>query len=559
MATFIGLPAVGELKYNDYEFVGASTVSVSSAPVRDDANRTVIYREVTLTVAGVITGDEDGEPTDNALLEIRRKISQDGKNLVFKNQGFGNDIDLNGAGENRDLAYGPKTEVIEWNPVGSSQACTFVWRVVFHISECDADQKKILAINYSCDYDISKGFTTRTINGYIQIAQSVDGEGKIVDHADHYREQFYLAKPINYERTSRWATSADKSRVSFTITDTQIQSPNEYPAGVLSISGSQDVQWARSDPGRRTSKISIDVTRSPDQPKGIAWRVFLTIVNRRYLTAKSKGNYLFLDGMTAKENLFGYDASFSASFRITAAIKDFVGDFGLFQNLEHADTWRTWSISLQNTAHHLRGSSKLKPVIGQDKIVNSCSTEDYIDVDDQLKPDASKAIFTPTVIGSCPPKEKSFLDFYLRGRIERTAPVTTQAYLQPSGDASEGGTEDMLSTDNESFPEPSLGDYKEDVIQTGGQPTYYYVITGSIKRICYPIPRYHPLPINGVEPEEIDYVCEDSQSEENVFGLIVYSKKWVATYALPGPPGKVPFYPNVKEGILSEGEATKPS
>src|SRR3990167_2729561 len=183
-----GLPAVGELTYNGYTFDGATHIDVASEPVRDEADRTVVYKRITITVDAIVTASTAGAATDSTLEDIHVRLSHDGQKLVFKNKGFDRNLTVN-AGKVRDVMFGPKVGVLQWKAVGRSEAANVKWQVITCVAACGAQGKHtgLMTINYEADYTIGpRGETTRVLSGYIQIAQT-RVRMKIPDSADGYR------------------------------------------------------------------------------------------------------------------------------------------------------------------------------------------------------------------------------------------------------------------------------------------------------------------------------------------------------------------------------------
>ena len=207
----LGLAGSGELKYNGINFDGASRVSVSCEPVRDEAEFTVLYQKYTITVQSVIarTGvTANGAGTDPDLETIRAALSEDGRELIFRQKGFGQDLIVNGQGPIKDLCMGPKPQVLEWKPIGDYNACEITWSVTTCVPECnDRDPRRtgVMAFNYEVTWEINEsGDTTRTIAGYLKIVQVRLSNKKLLDSADDYRLNLISLPPsksINCQRT----------------------------------------------------------------------------------------------------------------------------------------------------------------------------------------------------------------------------------------------------------------------------------------------------------------------------------------------------------------------
>ncbi len=247
--SFAHLATIGTLSYNGYTFDGASGVKVSVEFVKDDAERTIIYSRHTIEVHTFIS---DAVSTDSQLENIRARLNHQGQALTFVNKGFGDDliVNANGGAGIRDVKWGPIPEMLYWEPVGSAGACEMIWKVVTCVPCCGhglSDRTTgVMAFNFGVDVAIDiRGLSTRTIDGYIEIAQTRGAGKTIPDSADNYRFMIQPDLPNGFQREQTWSISASKSRVNFTITDRQLPTKNPYPQLVTNIRGNHRSAWRR--------------------------------------------------------------------------------------------------------------------------------------------------------------------------------------------------------------------------------------------------------------------------------------------------------------------------
>ncbi len=349
----VGLAATGTLSYGEFTFDGASTITVQNSFVRDEAKRTVIYHEIVINVTAVVAND-DG--LDSDLETLRQQLSVDGETLTFINKGFGDDIIVN-KGKVRDVAWGPSPKVISWAPIGDDKAAEIEWSVTVRIPVCDSTTryKGVMAINYDMGFSVDNaGDTTRAISGHILIANTRKGRA-VPDIADRYREKFNATTLDGFKREQSWNTTPDKSRVNFTITDTQIPSNNPYPKFVTDIDGDHEVSWSRGQAAQLRNTISVDMSLVAGINGSVAWMIFLEIVKKRLgialqgsstqsLSENKKKQGVFLDSLRVKENLFGRDSSFQVGYRVLSDLSDFVNRTGLWVPL--GGKWGEWRASM---------------------------------------------------------------------------------------------------------------------------------------------------------------------------------------------------------------------
>src|SRR5687767_2418619 len=109
----VGGAGGGQLKYADVDLnAGATRVSVNLDPEKDEAGRTTVRHRYAIEVDTVIQADDD---TDDAMLNLRRKLTRSGQVLVFDDKGF-NNLSIGTAGGMIDLCAGPHPEILSWRP-----------------------------------------------------------------------------------------------------------------------------------------------------------------------------------------------------------------------------------------------------------------------------------------------------------------------------------------------------------------------------------------------------------------------------------------------------------
>ena len=530
----VGLPATGELRYNDFLFDGASHITVEVEYLYDEADRTVTGQQHTITVEAVIANDGTAGDLDVDMENIRRRLGQAGRALYFRQKGFGNDLIVN-VGTVRDIKNGPKPRILLWLPIGDDKACQITWQVVTVVPICEGGGRRfegVSALNYSVSYDINKlGDTTRTLAGYIAVAQ-VGGAT-----ADRARDAFAPLPIEGFEREQSWVGNFDKSRVDFTIVDRQIPSPNPYPARMTAVSGRHRVSWGR---GRNGAKFFNNISMALSPEAGLsgseAWLIFLTVVTNRINWAKRRNQKVFIDSLDVEEDLFGRPQSFQIRYRVLGCIRDFVGDMGLWQPI--GTDWRVWVQSLTGSVFNNRGSAGLVDIGADDAVVSLCGPNPVVSPNNLIRPPRLSSYKTARIVNEKPSAEQSWLQYDSHICTYRRRPVTRQSILQVS-DLDEGGWE--LDSGRPPSNPANYGSGSEnidDVIQTGGSSRYGTIISGRAMRAGHKIPRPTLVTAGGREATERSGFFMQ-RVVGNFFGLAVYQALWWIDYYLGGAPGAV--------------------
>ena len=244
--------------YNGYQFSRFVNISAQVQPIYDEADRTVIANKIIFNVKDLITPDGDswsmacdGNNIEQQMFAIEEQLSRSGGVLQVSGAGFiaGNVagdalvVDNSGGGTCTDLMSGPKPRGFHWESIGADMAIQISFTVETTISPCiqtgggNFTESEIMSFAYRISNTIGqKGFHTRTITGTLGITQR--GGQQIYDSADMQRRFITDKWPAlpSYMRNMSWDTSTDYQKLTFTVVDREIESPSQYPSGVVSIS-----------------------------------------------------------------------------------------------------------------------------------------------------------------------------------------------------------------------------------------------------------------------------------------------------------------------------------
>lgn len=534
----------GTFSYNGLSLSeGTDSIDVKSEKVRDDADRTVIHQRITITWSGVLAAPS-GSNVQSDLTLLRQKLSQDGKVLIFKDKGFGEDLIVNSpTNPVKDVNFGPKTEIMSWKSLGGSQAAKVTWSVTVCVPECccgDAERfTGVMAINYSVSHSYSlRGTLTRSYSGYIQIAMTRAADNTIPDSADRYRNHFSPEPPLGFTRTHDWTLSLNKARVDFTIVDTEIESPNPYPSKVISISGRHRMSWSRREASRYYNSINVSIDRAVDLSGPTAYLIFLQIVQQRLFTAKQQKSYPFIMDLEVEEDLFGYPCEFSLRYRMLGCLKDVIAETGLWSPIQ-GTSWAQWKASLANSMFSTFGTSNIGHLPSHDVIIDLCSSQSAaIDIAAfKPVPDAGPSM---AVTNDKPPKDVSWIQYDAQLIPYRRRTVVQQQISQ-SADIDQSS--DISSSADFDYG-PSGG--TSDIIQEGGQSKHGVIFKGRAVRAGHKISRPKITAIGGQTAVERGS-AHRLRNVGDFFGQNVYQLDWIIDYAVPNSPGQVKPEDNLED------------
>ncbi len=414
------------------------------------------------------------------------------------------------------------------------------WQVTVTVPICRAGSphfQGVMALNYGVDYLINRhGDTTRTLSGYIQIAQQSGLNAG--DTADKYRLHFQPAGLAGFVRQQTWSVSLDKARIDFVITDTQVPTFNAYPAGITEITASHRQSWRRGKSGTKFfNTITASITPEAGLPGERAWQVFGDIVTARMAISRKKDKSPFLISLDVTESIFSRTHNFSATYRILSSISDFIGDSGMWKPLGRQGGWETWVRSLSESMFHNRGHARLRDIASNDIVISLCSSAPTISPNNEQE-FRFKTVSSPGIKNERPPKEKSFYDYDSRIVPYRSDPVVRQSIIQSPGDVDPNW---LIDPPQDPPPDDFRFDDKgtiDDVIQQGGPGRYGVSLWGRAKRAGYPIARPSILKIGDTTVHE-QSARFMRRITGNFFGIPVYEAMWMVDYVVPTSPSRV--------------------
>jgi hypothetical protein len=536
----------GILRYNGYTFPDKSTnIEITTDFVYDDKQQLIVAHRNTIVATAVIT-DSDNESSgdlDIDIAAIRGRLGESGKPLLLNNKGFGLDINIHPRGR-ADVEGGPFPQVLEWTPLGDNKACEIIWTVQVTVPVCIGPRARhfgISALNYAVDYSIDEhGNTTRTLVGYIEIARSSTSS----DTADRYRANFNPPLLPNFKREQQWTVSEDKRRLSFVITDTEVDSPNPYPPSVTAIEGTHSISWGRGRQGHKPkSKIAMTIRPESGISGAFAWKLFINLANARLKNVERAGKEYFINTMEIEEDLFGRPQSFSVGYDILGSIEDFAATAGLWTPI--GTTWGRWSASLTDTAFNPGGTEKLGDLGSDSVIISLCNPPATVTPNNDQRQISTQRVKLPQPFkNKMPTTDKSMAGMVSGMAILKIgAGVVRQKILQ-AAESAMGGYDPFAAPTSNGLPtQPNYTQESgktPDVIQDTGVPSYTALFWGNAKRVGHPMDRLRVEKVGNAVATAIR--TGFWQTAIGTFlGIPVYNARWFAEYALDIAPGDVPI------------------
>ena len=528
----------GTLTYNGYTFSDETQIVASMDFVYDEAGRTVAETRWTLTVHSVIYPRVTDTNNADHLQDVRRLLAAPGKRLILTDWGFGPDISLNSAVTNtaQDVSFGPKPTSLVIKPVGATNSAVIDWQIQFHVPYCEdgGNYQGLQSLNYAISSRVDAfGWTTRTVTGYLQIAMTRTTDDTVPDTADNYRNLINVPRLGGFTREEEFNLSHDKSRLEFTISDTEIQSFRPWPSDVMNIEASHEAEVNPRVRVRMDHNLSVTLDLTT-QNRERALTIFKAIVSSLVQPSEDAGYTVFLDKLKMTEQLFGSSFSFNLTWRVLSesAAAAWFNDQGFFIDLGY--NWTDW---LNSTAYRddNYGRAGLRSREFNDHLVDLCGsnsgvTEAYTKLS-LTSPPASTELCNET-----PTPSNSWIHWEATFELRRD---NSRVYEVELGSTSiEAVTYDVSDTTGKTVPITTSTDLNRVVAQA--PPGSYFVFRGKAERLGYPIPEPIITSAGGVDLE----LMEESRFLMKDHGLVncvrKYSAAWEHVYYVPGDPDVMP-------------------
>lgn len=610
------------LEYNDFIFPPAITMQLSSRPVETSSGRTIKRIDITLTADFILSVEDfkstapfatdnndslnfnavtdSAELMDRRYFDILQRISLKGKKLILNGLGFGPIYihnDPRADVRQMDLNNGPTPKIVNCSKIHNGRALHLTWSIDFSISPC---RDKILlnkatvtefdfAIHYTVNDD---GMITRNLYGQLEIANFVTNknEPKFNIETSKLKEKILRgAFPLvpGFERRSDFTTNPNRTKIQFSITDTEIKSDSPYFPGTVKMDVRHSVSNANSNalaPGLKNDQgLVYDITISgtievaPGKSKFWGWNALVGVLRSRL--AETDANYfMFFFGIT--DDIYGRGFTFNISYKTTFNPKEFWTRSKLFSPITRDANGKalTWDDHNKEREKYLGpwgydGEKVFRPDQAKDTVITIC---DEFDVPDQAsKPD--KPTTSEDVQESKPTQETSSLGATGVPKLDPNKPVSSSpfttkvtrdrsfvsysnvAHISSDFNVAVAGVigpsdaykpKDTVTGAN-SFPSTQVNidtiesnrlKTTSNVVQTRGTGTHYLTLEGSAVRVQYPVAIPKVDSIEGFTGEPVllwEKTIPNQLTGFTADGVPIYASEWKRVYSLPNLGSKV--------------------
>jgi hypothetical protein len=427
-----------------------------------------------------------------------------------------------GVFKHRDIKFGPEPNILKWEPIAGRKSARVVFEISFYVKDCLAwpayskggvleDQYDSIGLMtnflYSMDYDINDlGYQVRTINGQVEITNNTQiihqnrGEDKksfprIAKSADDVRDSllFKFECPNNFRRTSqKFNISEDRSILTFKITDSQIESQEAYPTGVVDIEVNHNVASEGIRPGGESgatgklftqweNTLSATITLVPEESYSKAFVIFSRIVLTR-LAGATRGEYrsrrvtstgihedkkthvvdarvIMPAQITIDEKLYGHKQKFKFSFSWVLLAKSadeastMLASTGLFSSVqkEYPSTLPNDKKSEADTDSTKQWKLWKQKVRGKDTYDNTSKSGEGTRGNSRLKDEPNKNVKDEDDGNNRTPMVNSYLKNELKGTLAEASSGTSKNIVLDTCTSAKASLADIAGQQNSAF------------------------------------------------------------------------------------------------------------
>ncbi len=546
------------ITYNGHTFSKLATYNCKVEPVYNAQRQTVIYHKITLYVNDYIAPENGGcnngsEETMNAL---RHTLLTARRSLKIEDIGFDT---INLYVVDQDITGGPRPLSLEWHPIGGKRTGYISWSIEFTVTPCNPASPEhhglvSLSIQHSIDFN-ERGYQTCTTKGVIEVSKSASP-----DIYNNYRSKIHKSPMINGHRTQSFSVSEDGCRMTITIRDVEIESPNAYPPGVVDIQERSTLRVRRPSNWRRrgaATNVSCEIILQGDAPRRRAWDIWNAILEHRLGRFEIANHQYQLYDMKVSEGLYDNRYSFSVDVTTTKVnLNDCLNLFSFFAT-QNQD-WQVWSNSMFSTQRDTGLSNKGLPwsglVAGDRNLCNQSSFDYPTPTNSPFPPLTAMAV----LCGQLPPPEKSWTEF--EAHFEECPDIQSAYYTTYGEGKSEMGEFNKASTG------PKQSTFKFDPVGEGynlhitkAPGVHRFIWRGNAQRIGYPIPPPTKVTLDGKQLRLVGEPKIDNECVGKQFCLDVYEASWVIGLVLDSK--NTPDYSsnsNDIAGVIEDGRYDPP-
>ena len=453
MFTGIRLGSQSDVNYNGVQFTELIKSDVKISPIYNNQGTAIKCNKYVFKFTAIVTpqtavpntGNGD-DTTDGKLRSLRELLLVNGRQFRYNDKGLGNDLTVDTNSAKYDVQFGPKPTLLAFEPIGNNKTVRIVFEIELHLTDCDEGTSPqptgISEFWYSYKLAINQsGYRTMQRKGYIEIIDRRSSELVSGTHlVDEY--QNILTNMITGEEMEQFHFEQDYDfadnglSCTFNHTFTEIESPNAYPNGVVSIDAKQRTaskllsgDTFQSGFNTWTNSIDMSITLRPGIPKVTAWIIFTVIAQQRIqesiaqnIDNNQNGQPLavvripIVLSIEIEEDIFGHGASFSIVWVSFAdSLQNVLTNAGVFKAVENTD-WQDWHADIRSAVQNYTGQQNQINFNASNRVIISPCNQDGSSIEgtlSQTNAEQLSALFNP----SCPPPESSYLDYQNTFRV----------------------------------------------------------------------------------------------------------------------------------------------
>lgn len=544
--------------YNNFWFPPINKTRCTIVPEYDSSGRGVKYVTIAITVEAIITQNDKLAPTvndpdtDRIMDKLRLRLVEPGQPLIITGHGLGKIVvnDSSNPDTLYDLDYGPKTQVVDWEPIAGGLASRIEWLVTTRLPACtasgegdgffwflnnDASQGFIdFQWEASWAYD-ELGFMTKNVKGSVEIAlartpQQGDSSADANLDLDAVMAKFQQAQdsinnlfPLKegFKRTRDFSISKSKKILSFNIVDTEIPSPIGLPNGPIQFDLEESLgsslkdgfrmwKWRLSGSIRCPyTKVGSDIINN----KRLAFTAFYIVLQDRlsrtsgqtFPIQKETGSLpdgspapatelkevvYYPNKINISNEIFGTGINVDIEYLVICSAPLIMVATGMFDALQSLNRF-DWSSYRQFLEEGVVIPNTVTGVLpGVDWVVDFC--HGFPNHFEPIEDKSDNAQGSSATSNACPAPEKSWLSYNNEFEIVNNYNTISLSYLDDAAVLPQDDISNELESDSIAEvalnSQSSVSDNTSPIeLSTSGEPVTYITMRGEAVRLGYPI------------------------------------------------------------------------
>jgi len=489
------------IEYNGVQFGGADAdqqffppeYTLSGSFAYDDAGRVVTHLNYAVNVRAILY--HSSESSNSAQADtLYQKLNEPGKTLKLSGIGCGFSNDP------KDIVSGPKPKVISLQPFGGEIAWEVVWQCEFgyrpSASLASPEPLTWMAFNFknawSNDFE---GQSTRTISGYVQIAQRLQGDKKRRVAAEVRRKIVHLIPDGFRQTASSFDETLDKGRINFSFTVVQFNA-DPFPPGITNATGVYGMEATGAALVKGSASLGMTLTVAPGKSRKLGLQYFLKAAQQKQAHLRGAGGGSLASGgeqtvipssLRITHQLFSRTTSYSMAWVVTSGLSRLMTDGHIWEPVADTD-FRKWKASVAHVWYN-EGNAKLAAHPEEDIIIDLGDNKTTATIGrGPERKDANRAMtpLPPTI--TAPDEQGSFLIYDVWTEVYRNDNVNVHMLAATlKNEPSQNSSFDPLAKQPKGFgySDYDQGSSEFHVAERSGFPIIRIVLFWRIMRIGF--------------------------------------------------------------------------